>query len=114
MKTLALLLALLPAGFRLEVSPHVGIAPQDLHVRVFVARDAENRWLDVWAVGDGFSRATGVQMHGGETPGVFDWWWIALPCGAYVVRARVTRQDGSTRDAQDSARIVGAPCEGLP
>lgn len=110
---LALLAALLaaPPALRLEVSPHLATAPQDLHVRVFVPREVDNRWLEVWTVSPDFGRSTGVELHGIETAGVFDWWWLALPCGVYIVRARVTRADGSTRDARDSARYVGALCE---
>jgi len=95
----------LPA-FRVESRPTLAIAPQDMHVRVFVARDLANRWIEVSAIGPRFSRSTGLSMEGQFSPAVYEWWWLALPCGRYAITARVTQQDGSSRTTHDQAEYA--------
>lgn len=115
MKTAALgLLAALLAGppaLRLEVYPRLGTSPQDVHIRVWVERDAANRWLEVRMVSAMFGRSTGVQLEGDLSPAVFEWWWKSFPCGSYVARAQVTRVDGRTQNANSHARFVGFECD---
>ncbi len=113
-----LLLLLLAAGsaaadtppIRLQLSPKIGQAPQDVHVKVFVERSPANRWLTLAVDGPNYSRTTTWQLDGEASTRVFDVWRQGLPCGDYTVVAEVKRNDGSTSQVRDTFRLLGFAC----
>jgi hypothetical protein len=92
---------------RLQVRPRIAAAPATVHLRVWVERRPENRWLTVAAEGPHYYRSSVTQLAGDSAQRVHDYWWHGLPCGSYVVIAQVRRNDGRTSQARDDFRLVG-------
>lgn len=111
--TLAILLigAVLPAGAKsgvtLTVSPQLAMEPGWAHVMVRVERDPENRSLRVTADGPEYYRSSLQQLDGESAPAVRQLKLEGMPSGKYVVRATLTRADGSTQEAVQVLEVVG-------
>lgn len=109
---LAILLtaSVLPAGAKsgvtVSVSPQLATEPGWAHVRVRIERNAENRSLRVVADGPEYYRSSLQQLDGEAAPTVSQLKLDGMPSGKYVVRATLTRADGSTEEAVQTLEVV--------
>lgn len=85
---------------RLELSPRVAVAPvPELHLRVWVEPDDQNRLLVVTGVSDDFYRSSWESLDGAQARRVRDLWWKSFPCGFYAFRASTFDQAGHLRQS---------------
>ena len=97
---------------RMEVSPRVSVQPTDVHLRVWIEPDDQNRSLVVTASSENFYRSTAESLDGVNARRVRDIWWSRVPCGEYGFLAAVFDQAGKTRH-QVSESAVFCPQYGL-
>jgi hypothetical protein len=79
---------------RIAVSPKFSHAPSQLHVRVRLERNADNRLLVITADSQDFYRRSDVQLDGDASPAAFDLDFPGLPGGTYEVRAALIDNTG--------------------
>lgn len=109
---LALLIAgsVLPAGAKsgvtMSVSPQLAMEPGWANVMVRIERNAGNRSLRVEADGPEYYRSSLQQLDGESAPAVRQLRLAGMPSGKYIVRATVTRADGSTQEAVQTLEVV--------
>jgi hypothetical protein len=88
------------------VSPAVTQQPATITIRVTLARDTDNRELDVALDGEDFYRGSSMTLDGADGPSVYVLTFTGVPAGAYMVDARVRRVRGSA-SAHTQLRVVG-------
>lgn len=102
--------SVLPAGARsgvtMSVSPQLAMEPGWAHVMVRIERSAENRSLRVVADGPEYYRSSLQQLDGESAPAVRQLKLQGMPSGKYILRATVTRADGSTQEAVQTMEVV--------
>lgn len=91
----------------LSVSPPLAVEPGWATVMVRIERNAENRSLRVEADGPEYYRSSLQQLDGKSAPAVRHLTLQDLPSGTYLVRATLTRADGSQRKAVRRLEVVG-------
>ena len=110
---IALSLLLAPAvPIRVTVSPRIGLAPSDLHLKIIIERDSTNRALAINVAGDRFEYDSVKPVDGDQRQRVWDFWLNDLPCGRYFVRVAIVRTDGE-HPARGASEIRGAQCPEL-
>jgi hypothetical protein len=109
---LALLAIAAPEPIRLTVSPRLGFAPSDMHLKIIIERDVRNRALAIVIDGDRYYRRRVIEVDGDQRQRVWDEWFMDLPCGLYVVRVTVVRTDGE-HPARGESEIRGSQCPEL-
>jgi len=97
---------------KLEVAPRVSVGPTDVHLRVWVEPDDQNRSLVVTGSSDNYSRSSAESLDGERARRVRDIWWTRVPCGEYGFIAAVFDQAGRTRH-QVAEQAVFCPQYGL-
>ena len=71
----------------LRVTPNVSNAPSNVTVQATIARDPNNRWLQIEADSGAFLRSSGIQLDGDKAPVVTEIHLNNLPGGNYAVVA---------------------------
>lgn len=99
-----------PLPIRITVAPVIAQAPSDVHLKVVIERDAENRHLIVAIDGDRFTRESVEQVDGAQRQRVWDFWWQKVPCGVYRVAAVVVRSNGKQELVAKTVTLHGPPC----
>ncbi|HZI79407.1 MAG TPA: hypothetical protein VFD69_07835 [Vicinamibacterales bacterium] len=77
-----------------RVNPSVAVAPTTLAIRVNVARQPENRALEIVVDSSDFYRLSRVQLDGDRAPTVNTLRIDSVPAGEYEVTATVIGSDG--------------------
>lgn len=95
------------SGVTLSVSPQLAMEPGWANVMVRIERNPENRSLRVEADGPEYYRSSLQQLDGESAPAVRHLRLEDLPGGKYIVRATLTRADGSRREAVQTLEVVG-------
>lgn len=94
---------------RLEVSPKVSVRPvPELHLRVWVEAEDQNRLLVVTGASRDFFRSSSESLDGADARRVRDLWWRSIPCGTYDFRA-ATFDQGGNLNHQTSERAEFCP-----
>jgi hypothetical protein len=83
--------------FKMAVSPAVSMAPSNVNIRVRLARNADNRMLEVIAESSDFYRSSQVQLDGEQAPALINFEFRSLPGGEYQVIGIVTDATGHQR-----------------
>jgi hypothetical protein len=110
---IALSLLLAPAEpVRLTVSPRIGLAPSDMHLKIIIERDVRNRALAITVAGDHYEYGSVKPVDGEQSQRVWDLWLRDLPCGRYFVRVSIVRADGE-HPARGESEIRGPQCPEL-
>jgi hypothetical protein len=76
---------------KLDVKPAISLRPTDVHYRVWVPKNENNRNLRVELTGNEFYTSHDIQLDGEQAPGVIDAWFKDVPCGNFVFVATVER-----------------------
>jgi hypothetical protein len=78
----------------LRVTPNVSSAPSNVIVKATVARNADNRWLEIEADSGTFFRSSTIELDGDKAPTVTEIRLNNLPSGNYVVAAVLKNTHG--------------------
>lgn len=92
------LIALVPRiePVRLELSQKVSATSvSELHLRVWIEPDDQNRLLVVTGTSDEFYRSSSESLDGAQARRVREIWWRSMPCGVYGFRAATFDQAGN-------------------
>jgi hypothetical protein len=124
-RTLLMLLAVLaiaasPQPLTIDVSPRIGRAPQDIHIKTRVQPDERNRALCLVVDGPQY-RSSCWELPGKAAPITTDTWLKDFPGGHYAVAVVLSRlEDGKRVDITRSVPVcviggvaeADAGCEG--
>lgn len=117
MRRSVLLLALLSLAnaaaeppIRLQIRTRIAQAPASIHAKVILERHPANRVLVIQVESPGYSTREDRQLDGDAAVRVHDFWWKDLPCGAYDVRAVVSRSTGEQKHAAEHFNVVDGDC----
>jgi hypothetical protein len=95
------LLSVLPVNggeqLRMAVSPAQSFAPSNLHVRLRLEPNTQNRTLAVTADSGEFYRSSEVQLDGERAPRTMMIEFRGVPGGSYQVSSVILDQSGRTR-----------------
>jgi hypothetical protein len=90
----------------MSVTPQLSLEPGWANVTIRVERNPENRSLRVEADGPEYFRSSVQQLDGEASPSVRHLRLDGMPHGRYILRAIVTRADGSTKEAALTMEVV--------
>jgi hypothetical protein len=96
------------ADLTLQVSPHVAMAPARVVIRARVARDAENRAIEIVADSEKFFRSSYIQLDGERAPAVTEVALRDLPGGEYQVSVSLFGSNGVRASATKPLRVVNS------
>jgi hypothetical protein len=114
----AALIALLLLSEQPRLSVHTygrfAFAPADWWVRVRLKPEAEDRWLEIIADGDGQYRSTGIQLDGESSPKIHQIWLRGLSSGCYTFTAtiRATGEHGRILATAKGPKLAVMGAEG--
>jgi hypothetical protein len=91
----------------LKVSPPVSVEPAHVVVRVRVAADSANRFLEVVADGPQFRRSSQIPLDGERAPRLNTFEFPGLPTGTYEVTGTLVGANGLR--ARVSRTLIVAP-----
>jgi len=77
---------------KIDVWPYASLRPTNIHFRILVPRNPDNRLLRVQIDNEEYFRASDFQIDGDIGRAVFEDMWRDVPCGAYVLTATLVRQ----------------------
>lgn len=95
----------------LRVTPNVSSAPSTVVVRARIAKNAQNRVLQIGADSGTFYRSSEVQLDGESAPLVTEVRLKNLPSGEYTVVAVLLDQTGRKTVVRQTALVLSAPGE---
>ena len=90
----------------LRVTPNVSSAPSTVVVRAYVARNAQNRVLQIEADSGSFYRSSQIQLDGDKAPTLNEFRLNALPGGEYVVTAMLRDNLGEETIVRRTALVI--------
>jgi len=91
----------------LRVTPNVSSAPSNLIVTATIARDADNRWLQIEADSGAFYRSSSIQLDGDKAPMITEIRLSNLPSGNYAVSAVLRNQQGEETTVRRTVIVLG-------
>jgi hypothetical protein len=95
------------AALTLDVTPQAAVSPATIRVTARIVRDDANRRLTISADSPVFYRSSSISLEGSESVGALSRVFERLPAGAYVVKATLERNDGTTIVEQLDLKIIG-------
>jgi hypothetical protein len=95
----------------LRVTPNVSSAPSTVVVMATVAKNADNRWLQIEAESGAFYRSSEVQLDGDKAPLITEIRLNNLPGGEYTVMAVLRNNLGEETVVRRTALVLSRPGE---
>ena len=90
----------------LRVTPNVSSAPSTVIVKATVAKNADNRWLQIEADSGEFFRSSEIQLDGERAPVVTEIRLPNLPGGEYTVVAILRNSMGEETIVRRTALVL--------
>jgi hypothetical protein len=95
----------------IQVSPGVSLAPANVMVRARVARDADNRALEIEVDSEDFFRSSMVTLDGDSAPSVTQVAFKGLPGGEYQVSVALLGSRGIRETLNKTIMVIASPAE---
>jgi hypothetical protein len=95
-----------PEKLSLRVTPSVSSAPSDLIVQTTVAKNPDNRWLQIEADSGTFFRSSAIELDGDNAPAITEMRLSNLPSGNYTVVAMLKNNRGEETVVRRSVIVL--------
>ena len=95
-----------PEKLSLRVTPNVSSAPSTVIVQATVAKNADNRWLQIEADSGTFFRSSAIELDGENAPAITEIRLKNLPSGNYTVVAMLKNNRGEETVVRRSVIVL--------